>query len=141
MLSFLPFIFLIWKQWLRPCQDTQQVGASSVHPKVAGLIPTQGTYLSCGFYSRLGCVWETMDRCSLSLFLFLFLSPQPPPFFSLRKSSTENKNINKYINKKHHYSLVRITKTTVVKNHFLCQDNSMEKRVVFSTNGSERSGY
>ena len=54
--------------WLK-CLDRQPM-----HQKVAGSIPTQGTYLGCGFNPRSGCVWEGTDECSLSFILSTSLS-------------------------------------------------------------------
>ena len=49
--------------------------------KVAGWIPSQGTYLGCEFIPWTWHMWEVADRCfSLtSMFLSLYLSPPPTP--------------------------------------------------------------
>ena len=39
---------------MRPWLVAQLVGASSVHQKFAGLIPSRGAYLGCGFDPWLG---------------------------------------------------------------------------------------
>ena len=48
-----------------------------IHQKVAGSIPSQSTYLGCGFNPQLGAVQEETSRC-FSLFL------PPPPSLSLK---------------------------------------------------------
>ena len=32
-----------------------------IHPNIAVLIPSQGTYLGCRFDTWFGCVWEATD--------------------------------------------------------------------------------
>ena len=39
------------------------VGALSMHQKVAGSIPSWGTYLGCRFKPHLGCVQEATSQC------------------------------------------------------------------------------
>lgn len=51
----------------------QRVGLSSVHQKVAGLIPRRGTYLGCGSDPRLGHVREATDGCFTLTWMFPFL--------------------------------------------------------------------
>ena len=50
----------------------QLVGAPSLNRKVAGLIPSQGTYPGCGFVPQFRGIQEATNQCfSLSLLLFL----------------------------------------------------------------------
>ena len=39
------------------------MGALSWAPNVAGSIPSQGTYLGCGFSPGLWHIWEATDQC------------------------------------------------------------------------------
>ena len=51
----------------------------STHQKVGGLIPSQGTYLGCGFDPQLGQTWEaTNNYFSLSRSLSQSLSSSLP---------------------------------------------------------------
>ena len=72
---------IIHKKKYYPCQVAQLVGASSIHKKVVGLIPSQDTHLGCGFNPRSLQVGETTDQClPLSFSLSLFLTFSLPPF-------------------------------------------------------------
>lgn len=59
--------WLVWLSWL---------GHHPLHQRAAGLIPSQGTHLGCGFHLWSGHVWQATNRCSPShqcFFLFPFL--------------------------------------------------------------------
>ena len=73
--------------WSQPTLDQIYCGESwpgwlswldlhSIHQRVAGFIPSQDTYIDCGFSPPLGCLWEATNRCFsiTSVFLSPFLS-------------------------------------------------------------------
>ena len=63
-----------------------------IYQKVVGFIPSQGTYLGCGFNPRLGLYGRQPIKVSLITLMFLSLSLPLPP--SLPSSLSK---INKYI--------------------------------------------
>ena len=63
---------------------------SPILQKALGLIPSQGTYLDCGFDSQSGCMWEAIDQCfCLSLPIPATLSPSFPLFLKSIKHILE----------------------------------------------------
>ena len=69
------------KIWSSPGWVAQLVKVSLCTPKICGLIPSQGTYLGCGFIPWLGCMQEATNRCFFLTSLFLSFSfPFPPRF-------------------------------------------------------------
>ena len=60
LLKDIKFYFTQKHRIVKPCPGwvAQLVGTSTqkVYQKVAGSIPSQGTYLGCGFDPRLGCL-------------------------------------------------------------------------------------
>ena len=63
-----------------PGQVAQLLESYHIHQKVAGSIPSHGTYLGCGFDSWSWSVWETTDWCFSLISVFLSLSPPSSPF-------------------------------------------------------------
>lgn len=43
-----------WLSWLENCP---------IHQKVESFIPSEDTYLGCGFSPRLGYIWQATNRC------------------------------------------------------------------------------
>ena len=74
----------MWLGWLEYCP---------IYQKVAGLIPSQGTYLGCRLDPRVGHIWEATNWCFSHKLLSLSLSPPHlPP--SLPTSLFLSKTIN-----------------------------------------------
>jgi hypothetical protein len=49
----------------------QLVEHQSMHRKVAGSLPSQGTFPGCGLDPRLECVWETTNQYFSLIWMFL----------------------------------------------------------------------
>ena len=63
--KFIPSALAGWLSWLKQ---------GPIHQNAVGSIPSQVTYLGCGFDPWWGHVWEATDQCFSLTLMFLFLS-------------------------------------------------------------------